>query len=66
MNEGAGIFVDYTMIPENLSKKRIFLIIWGLGIILSGTFLGTNYSIDWTGYVDPWLKSEKTPHERRV
>lgn len=37
------------------------MIIWVLAIILSGAFLGTNYSIDWIEHVDPWLASEKLP-----
>jgi hypothetical protein len=62
------ILVDYTMVPEYLSKKKIFIIIWVVAIILSGTFTGTNFSKDWIQHVTPWLASEKlsTDEEHQV
>ncbi|MFX1507025.1 MAG: hypothetical protein ACFFDC_13100 [Promethearchaeota archaeon] len=45
--------------PENLSKKNIFIIIWLVAIILTGTFLGNNYVLDWIEHVSPFEASEK-------
>lgn len=49
----------FVMNPENLTKKKIFMIIWVIAIILSGTLLGNSYALDWIGYVNPFEVSEK-------
>jgi hypothetical protein len=45
--------------PENLSKRNIFLIIWLVAIILGGTFFGNGYALDWIEHVSPFEASEK-------
>lgn len=45
--------------PENLSKKNIFIIIWLVATILIGTFFGNGYALDWIEHVSPFQASEK-------